>query len=61
MESVAVRGGVNANISRYSDAVRAFARRSPFAAIWGLVGLILVLMAVGAPDILPKHLSLIHI
>ncbi len=54
MESVAVRGGVNANISRYSDAVRAFARRSPFAAIWGLVGLILVLMAVGAPVISPK-------
>ena len=54
MESVAVREGFNANISRSSDSVRLFVRRSPFAAIWGVIGLILILTAVGAPLITPK-------
>ena len=54
MESVAVREGLNANISRSSVSVRAFIRRSPFAAIWGVVGLVLILAAVGAPIITPK-------
>lgn len=54
MESVVIREDFNTNISRYTDAVRNFVRRSPFAAIWGVVGLILILMAVGAPIISPK-------
>ncbi len=54
MESVAIRADVSTNISRSTDAVRAFVRRSPFAAIWGVIGLVLILMAVGAPIISPK-------
>lgn len=54
MESVAVRGEFNTRVSRSTDSVRMFIRRSPFAAIWGLVGLALILMAVGAPLISPK-------
>ena len=54
MESVAIRSDFNTRISRSTDAVRIFVRRSPFAAIWGVVGLLLILMAVGAPIISPK-------
>lgn len=54
MESVVIREDFNTNISRSTDAVRNFVRRSPFAAIWGVVGLILILMAVGAPIVSPK-------
>ncbi len=54
MESVDIRESVNANISRSLDAFRVFIRRSPFAAVWGVVGLILVLMAVAAPIISPN-------
>ena len=53
--SAAVRGNFNTGISRYASAVRIFIRRSPFAAIWGVVGLLLILMAVGAPLISPKE------
>ena len=54
MESVVIREDFNTNISRSTDAVRNFVRRSPFAAIWGVVGLLLILMAVGAPIVSPK-------
>ena len=55
MESVAIRGDFNTRISRSTDSVRIFVRRSPFAAIWGVVGLLLILMAVGAPVISPAE------
>ena len=54
VESVAARGSVSSNVHRYGGNLRGFVRRSPFAAIWGLVGLILILMAVGAPIITPN-------
>lgn len=54
MESVAVRESVNANRNKYVDAVRMFIKRSPFAAVWGVIGLTLILLAVGAPVVAAK-------
>ncbi len=54
MESVAVRESVNANRNKYVDAVRMFIKRSPFAAVWGVIGLALILLAVGAPVVAAK-------
>ena len=54
VDSVAVRGVVSTNVRRYGVNLRGFVRRSPFAAVWGLIGLIMILMAVGAPLITPK-------
>lgn len=54
MESVAVRESVNANRNKYADAVRMFIKRSPFAAVWGVIGLALILLAVGAPVVAAK-------
>ena len=54
VESVAARGSVSSNVHKYGVNLRGFVRRSPFAAIWGVVGLVLILMAVGAPIITPK-------
>jgi len=34
--------------------VRGFSRRSPFAAVWGVVAALLILMAVAAPIVAPK-------
>ena len=52
--AVAPQEGINAARVRYTEAVIMFARRSPFAAVWGVVGLLLILMAVGAPVIAAK-------
>ncbi len=54
MESVVEQGRVNTRAVRYGANIRQFVRRSPFAAVWGVVGLLLVLMAVGAPVVTPK-------
>ena len=54
MESVAVRESVNANRNKYVDAVRMFIKRSPFAAVWGVIGLTLILLAVAAPVVAAK-------
>lgn len=54
MESVAVRESVNANRNKYVDAVRMFIKRSPFAAVWGVIGLALILLAVAAPVVAAK-------
>lgn len=54
MESVAVRESVNANRNKYVDAVRMFVKRSPFAAVWGVIGLALILLAVAAPVVAAK-------
>ncbi len=54
MESVAVRESVNANRNKYVDAVRMFIKRSPFAAVWGIIGLALILLAVAAPVVAAK-------
>ena len=54
MESVAVRESVNANRNKYVDAVRLFIKRSPFAAVWGVIGLALILLAVAAPVVAAK-------
>lgn len=54
MESVVVRESVNANRNKYVDAVRMFIKRSPFAAVWGVIGLALILLAVAAPVVAAK-------
>lgn len=54
MESVAVRESVNANRNKYVDAVRMFIKRSPFAAVWGVIGLALILLAIAAPVVAAK-------
>lgn len=54
MESGAVRESVNANRNKYVDAVRMFIKRSPFAAVWGVIGLALILLAVAAPVVAAK-------
>lgn len=54
MESVAARESVNANKNKYVDAARMFIKRSPFAAVWGVVGLALILLAVAAPVVAAK-------
>ncbi len=54
MEAVAAQGNVSARFSRSTSAVRTFFQRSPFAAIWGIVGLVLILMAAAAPIVSPK-------
>lgn len=54
MESVASHESVNANKNKYVDAARMFIKRSPFAAVWGVVGLALILLAVAAPVVAAK-------
>lgn len=54
MESVAAHESVNANKNKYVDAARMFIKRSPFAAVWGVVGLTLILLAVAAPVVAAK-------
>lgn len=54
MQTTFEHQAVSVRASRAWTALRMFSKRSPFAAVWGVVGLLLLLMAIGAPIVSPK-------